>query len=210
MVVSNLLLLYFHDITAFRVVFTAGIISLLMLVFSDVIGQTLTYFATVLLIVSIGGWLNINLLIMELRVPPENVAAVQLMTRTMANASAILAPTVASLPAPIPYFVLFTVSFCGFMASLFLPAPGHHLPKIVPEVDAASVEEHSVKVQERGSQDLSYFNPNALEKEKHIVKPTPLFQHSMSHAETFTERKLQALRPMLSVNRRDSQVHYLA
>ena len=38
MVVSNVLLLYFHDITAFRCVFTAGIISLLMLVFSDILG----------------------------------------------------------------------------------------------------------------------------------------------------------------------------
>ena len=36
----------------------------------------MTHIAIVLLIVSIGGWLNINLLIMELRVPPESVAAV--------------------------------------------------------------------------------------------------------------------------------------
>ena len=87
----------------------------------------MTHIAIVLLIVSIGGWLNINLLIMELRVPPESVAAVQLMTRTMAVGSAILTPTIASFHEPIPYLVLLAVSICGFFASTFLPVPGHHL-----------------------------------------------------------------------------------
>ena len=58
----------------------------------------------------------------------------------MANASAILAPTVAILPAPTPYFILITVSICGFLASNYLPAPGHHLPKIVVLPDSSTTE----------------------------------------------------------------------
>ena len=35
MVASNLLLLYLHDMTAFKCVFAAGILSYIMLIFSD-------------------------------------------------------------------------------------------------------------------------------------------------------------------------------
>ena len=149
MVVSNILLLYFHDTIAFKCVFGTGIVSYIMLVFSNKLGLALTYIATVLLIVSIGGWLNINLLIMELRVPPENVAAVQLMTRTMAVGSAVLTPTIASLHPPIPYLVLLIVSFIGFLASTRLPIPGHHLPKV------EATEDTKVKMVERESEKVT-------------------------------------------------------
>ena len=121
MVVSNILLLYFHDIVAFRCVFGTGIVSYFMLVFSEYLSLALTYLAIVLLTVSIGGWLNINLLIMELRVPPENVAAVQLMTRTMAVGSAIsmvlvevviLCSRETARRIPINYFLLVLFTAC--------------------------------------------------------------------------------------------------
>jgi len=76
MVVSNLLLLYLDDMLAFRIVFSCGIVSYIALVLCETASPLLAHFSTVLLIISIGGWLNINLLIMELRVPPNNVAAV--------------------------------------------------------------------------------------------------------------------------------------
>ena len=76
MVISNLLLLYLHDMTAFRMIFSLGVVSYLMLMISDGFDPLFAYTAIVFLILSIGGWLNINLLIMELRVPPQNVAAV--------------------------------------------------------------------------------------------------------------------------------------
>ena len=178
MVVSNILLLYFHDIVAFRCVFGTGIVSYFMLVFGDYLSLALTYLAIVLLIVSIGGWLNINLLIMELRVPPENVAAVQLMTRTMAVGSAILTPTIASFHPPFPYLILLTVSLCGFLASTRLPVPGHHLP-MVEETD-----ESKVKLVERGSENVTMLqNIDNV----HIVEPTPLMHHSMSNVFTYTE-----------------------
>lgn len=127
MIVSNMLLLYLHDMVAFRLVFATGVLSYVMLIFSEYMSWFMTYVANVLLIVSIGGWLNINLLIMELRVPPEKVAAVQLMTRTMAVGSAVSTPMIASLHTPIPYLVLLAVATAGFLASARLPAPGHHL-----------------------------------------------------------------------------------
>ena len=84
----------------------------------------LAYLANVLMITSIGGWNNINLVIIELRVPPNNVAAVLLMVRTISVFSGALAPSVSILPAPIPYLVLLSVSTAGLIASLYLPEPG--------------------------------------------------------------------------------------
>ncbi len=77
MLISNLLLLYMDDIVAFKLVFFIGVTSYLLLVYIDEeMSPFLAHLATGMLIISIGGWLNINLLIMELRVPPNKVAAV--------------------------------------------------------------------------------------------------------------------------------------
>lgn len=130
MIVSNLLMLYLYDMTAYRIVFVTGILSYLMILFEDMFNPLFAYTATVLLVVSIGGLININLLIMELRVPPKNIAAVQLMTRTIATGFGVLAPIISSQPTPIPYIVLMSISTLGFLASTRLPVPGHHLPKI--------------------------------------------------------------------------------
>ena len=50
--------------------------------------------------------------------------------RTMAMAFGILSPTIASFHPPVPYVVLLGVATMGFLASLALPVPGHHLPKV--------------------------------------------------------------------------------
>ena len=63
--------------TAFRLISGFGAISyILMISFPD--SDLMTYIAIVLMVTSIGCWDNISALIIELRVPPDNVAAVTL------------------------------------------------------------------------------------------------------------------------------------
>ena len=79
MLFSNMLLQHMDDIVAFRLVFIIGQLSYGVLIaeyFFAHVPQILTYIAIVTLTGSIGAQININLLIMELRVPPNNVAAV--------------------------------------------------------------------------------------------------------------------------------------
>ena len=77
MVFSNLLLLYLDDMVALRIVFVAGIASYIVLIlFHEEDSPFVVHSAIVTLIGSIGSWLNINLLILELRVPAKNVASV--------------------------------------------------------------------------------------------------------------------------------------
>lgn len=56
--------------------FAIGVTSYASLILCEEASPFLAHLSTLLLIISIGGWLNINLLIIELRVPPNNVAAV--------------------------------------------------------------------------------------------------------------------------------------
>ena len=115
-----------HDMTAFRVVYGFGAFSyVIMIVFPE--SDVMTYIAVVLMVTCIGCWDNISLLIIELRVPPNNVAAVSLMIRTISVSLGIFAPTISSLPEPYPYVVSLCAATFGLLASLNLPAPGLHL-----------------------------------------------------------------------------------
>lgn len=70
---------------------------------------------------------------MELRVPADRIAAVQLLVRTIAVSSGVLSPFIASMPAPYPYLILLVISTGGFMASSLLPKAGSHLAIVSKE-----------------------------------------------------------------------------
>lgn len=111
------------DMSAFYVCYTLGVTSYLLLIFFP---ETIliTYFANVMLMTGIGGWFNTMLLILELRVPPQNVGSVSALTRTLAVTAASMAPTISNLAAPIPYICLICLATFGFLLTFFLPAPG--------------------------------------------------------------------------------------
>ena len=128
MIFSNFLLQKMRDISAFYVVFFIGIVSYTILI-CDNKGGILVYVAVVLMVISNGGWNNANLLIMEMRVPPSNIASVAIVIRTLASASGIGSASVAAIAQPYSFVVLVVISFTGFLASFFLPAPGQYLDR---------------------------------------------------------------------------------
>ena len=68
MVTSNILMQNFEDMTAFHINMSLGVISYVVLIFFPSQGLH-TYASVFILIGSIGGWVNILFLIIELRVP---------------------------------------------------------------------------------------------------------------------------------------------
>ena len=97
MVFSGFLLAHLPDMKAFRIVVGLGLIAYMLLIgFAD--SAIVGYIAIVLLVLSVGGWNNIMHLVIELRVPPLNIAAVSIMTKTIAVGSAVFAASVAPLP----------------------------------------------------------------------------------------------------------------
>lgn len=126
MVFSGLLLTYMSDMKAFRIVVAMALTAYVLLVsFTD--SPTASKIAIVLLVAGLGGWVNILQLIIDIRVPPLNVASVAILTRTVAVGTCVLASTVASLDLCLTYILLSAVAICGLAASFMLPEPGQHL-----------------------------------------------------------------------------------
>ena len=77
----------------------------------------------------LGGWINISLLIIELRVPPTNVGSVTMICMTIAVGCGSAAPTISLLESPMPIVISLIITGISFLASLMLPEPGLYLPK---------------------------------------------------------------------------------
>lgn len=120
---SQFLMVRMLDLSAFHVCYGCCLTSYLMLIFFTE-SILLTYFANILLLTGIGGWINTMLLILELRVPPQNIGSVSALTKTIAACSASLSPAIATLAAPLPYIFLVCMTTLGLLLTFFLPAPG--------------------------------------------------------------------------------------
>ena len=139
MVLSGVLLAHLPDMKAFRIVVSLGLIAYILLIsFAD--DAIVGYIAIVLLVLSVGGWNNILQFIIEMRVPPLNIAAVAILTKTMAVGSGVFASTVASFPLRYAYLTLACLAVCGLMASFWLPEPGQHLMEVHESKTANTVK----------------------------------------------------------------------
>ena len=134
MIFTQWLLTTFDDTTCFYVVWTIGQISYAVFTFFPTVGLH-TYLATFTVIVSVGGWFNTILLILELRVPPNRVGLTSVIARTFAVGCGVVAPTVTSIPQPFPFVFCSILSAIALVASFFLPPPGLYLPTAVKTGD---------------------------------------------------------------------------
>ena len=134
MIFSSFLMNNLMDMTAFRIVYSCGLTSYLILILFPG-SVALTYLANVLLITSVGGWFNTQLLILEMRVPPQSVGSVSALARTMAVGASVVAPSVANMTAPYPYLFLLSLATFAFMWTFALPAPGSNLPGVQRNAD---------------------------------------------------------------------------
>lgn len=126
MAFSNFLMQKFLDTTAFAIVYFFGLVGYLILIFCAE-SLWLPYLGLFVLLLSVGGWFNVVCLIIELRVPPNNVGSVSAIVRTMAVGAAIVAPTVSNLPGSWPLVSLASFAMFAFFLTFFLPPPGTHL-----------------------------------------------------------------------------------
>ena len=119
-----------YDMTAFYIVYVCGLVSFLTLIFFAEYSALLTYAANLLLITSIGGWNNVYLLILEMRVPPQNLGSVAVLARTMSVGLSVVAPTVSNFRAPYPFLFLMGLATFAMLLTFLLPAPGQNLPSV--------------------------------------------------------------------------------
>lgn len=92
-------------------------------------GGLLSMFALFKSILGIGGVVNISYLLIELRVPPENLGASMVILLTLSIFVSGCAPNLAYLPQPIPLYCLLMMLLCILIALIYLPPAGQFLPK---------------------------------------------------------------------------------
>ena len=138
MIFSSFLMNNLIDINAFRIVYSCGLTSYLTLILFPG-SVALTYLANVLLITSVGGWFNTQLLILEMRVPPQSVGSVSALARTMAVGASVVAPSVANMDAPYPYLFLLSLATFAFLCTFALPSPGLNLPGVQKTNDVSVI-----------------------------------------------------------------------
>jgi len=192
--ISNFLMGRLLDMTAFRLIYCCGVASYLILMcFPDSVW--LPYLGNILLVSSVGGWFNVQFLILELRVPPQNVGSVSAITRTIAVGAAMGAPTIATLPTPYPFIIVMIVATAALLLSFFLPPPGTYLPSVQKTGDIAVV------LVDKNTNTPTLANP----LETHPL--TNLGLHQASFTETFTERVLNVSRPHLNESALDPDIY---
>lgn len=123
MVFSSWLMGRMHDITAFRVCYLLGVMGYAILIFFPD-NETLPYFGILFLVMSIGGWGNTFLLILELRVPPQNIASISIIIKTISIGAAISCPTISGLDKPLTLISLAGLAFFAMLMTFCLPKPG--------------------------------------------------------------------------------------
>ena len=84
-------------------------------------------------VLGIGGLVNAMYIVLELRVPPESIGAVLVITMSFYNALSSLAPTLAYLPQPLPLFFMLTFLILISIILVLLPPAGNFLPKLEPQ-----------------------------------------------------------------------------
>ena len=128
-VLSGWLMQKFMDITAFRVSWALGVLGFGALIcFPE--SLWLPYLGILLSIWSIGGWINTQVLILEMRVHPQKVGFIAVVCRTVGVGVAIVSPTISNLQAPYPLLTLLVIAFIALLLTFMLPPPGLYLPKV--------------------------------------------------------------------------------
>ena len=68
--------------------------------------------------------MNTNYILMETRLPPESLGGSMVILMTICITGSSIAPQLAYLPYPIPYYALLFFVFVLFITAYFLPPPG--------------------------------------------------------------------------------------
>ena len=124
MILSGFLMRHMGEMKVFYLLYGFGVTGYVILIASYPSEGLHSYIAVCLVIIELAGWYNLIFgLITELRVPPEAKGAIMTLVKTISTTCAFPAPSMAQLPPPLPYFLLFGVAFAGFITALTLPLP---------------------------------------------------------------------------------------
>ena len=79
---SGYLMSRLSDMTVFRIIFFAGVMSYSIFIFAPDLNTIMIYLANCVFVGSLGGWQNLGSLVSELRVPPQSLGSVNMIAQT--------------------------------------------------------------------------------------------------------------------------------
>ena len=126
---SGYLMTLLSDMAIYNVIMASGIFSYTILIFFPDVNNIMIYITNCLLIGGLGGMQNLGSLIAELRVPPQSLGSVNLISQTVGAAFGSLAPFLSHLPGGYPLVVSGIYSTFAYFATFALPSPGAFLDK---------------------------------------------------------------------------------
>lgn len=83
------------------------------------------------MICALGGWILLHFLITELRVPPQNLGSVNVMSQCVGQIGSLAAPFVVTFKGDVPFYLCIGMATLVILMANMLPNPGYHLPAVV-------------------------------------------------------------------------------
>ena len=120
---------YYKDIMVFKSsILVSAICNLCFFYFES---PNLKYLFLFITVCSIAGAFNTMFVIMELRIPPENIGSASVLMYVVGALGCTLAPSAAATPQDTRMVIYSGIALIGLVWSCFLPTPGKYLPKAV-------------------------------------------------------------------------------
>ena len=79
---SGFLMNRLSDMTVFKIIFAAAVMSYSIFIFGNDLSTIFTYLANCVLVGSLGGWQNLGSVILDIRVPPQSIGSVNMIAQT--------------------------------------------------------------------------------------------------------------------------------
>ena len=125
---SGYLMSLLSDISVFRIIFVAGMLCYLVIIFMPDVSTIVIYISNCVFVGSMGGWQNLGFLIAEMRVPPQSLGSVNMLAQTVGIGTGIFVPFISLLDGSWPLIIGAIFSCICFTGMFWLPAPGAYLP----------------------------------------------------------------------------------
>ena len=89
---SGVLMSLLSDMSVFRIIFIACMLSYFALIFFPDVNMIVVYLSNCIFVGSMGGWQNLGFLIAELRVPPQSLGSVNMIAQTVGVGFGVFVP----------------------------------------------------------------------------------------------------------------------
>ena len=175
------LMTHFGDINLLRCSYFILMSSIFTLLYGS---ATFSLVALLACVCTLGGFITLHYLVTELRVPPQNLGSVNLLSQCVGQLGSLIASFAVTLPGNLPLFICLGSATLYILMVNTLPKPGHHLPTVV-EVVETGVEKPST----RNVRDDEPENEQSYLRYREVTHSKFVFDETLNQEDVLIETK---------------------